>query len=98
MAINTWNQTGTTWGQNQWGQNATPTFEVTGIALTASVGDTEEFNNEGWGRLTWGTYDWGTFTLTTTIEIGGLGLTSTSGSVVVEDDIKLVGEERHGVI
>ena len=37
MASGTWN-TGS-WGQNQWNDLADPTFTVTGIALTASLGD-----------------------------------------------------------
>jgi hypothetical protein len=37
MASGTWN-TGF-WSQNQWGDNANPTVQVTGIALTNSLGD-----------------------------------------------------------
>ena len=37
MASGTWG-TGS-WGQNQWNDTSNPTFTVTGIALTASLGD-----------------------------------------------------------
>ena len=34
MAINTWNQTGTTWGQNQWGDQADVDVSLTGALAT----------------------------------------------------------------
>ena len=41
------------WGQNQWNDLADPTFTVTGIALSASLGDETTVGeiNLGWGRL-----------------------------------------------
>ena len=59
MASGTWN-TGF-WSQNQWGDNANPTVQVTGIALTNSLGDetTAGEINAGWGRLEWGVQAWG---------------------------------------
>ena len=49
------------WNVNQWGDNANPTIQLTGIALTNSLGDETtagEINN-GWGRLEWGVQAWG---------------------------------------
>ena len=59
MPSGTWN-TGF-WSQNQWGDNANPTIQVTGIALTNSLGDetTAGEINAGWGRLEWGVQAWG---------------------------------------
>ena len=37
MAINTWNQADTTWGQNAWGQQADVNLELTGLSLTSSL-------------------------------------------------------------
>jgi len=50
-----------TWGQNQWNDLANPTFSVTGIALTASLGDESSSTeiNVGWGRQEWGLQGWG---------------------------------------
>ena len=50
-----------TWGQNQWNDLADPTFTVTGIALTASLGDESSSTevNVGWGRQEWGLQGWG---------------------------------------
>ena len=49
------------WGQNQWNDLADPTFTVTGIALTASLGDETTVGeiNTGWGRLAWNDSAWG---------------------------------------
>ena len=35
---NTWNQSGTTWGQNQWGDQADVDVALTGVQSTSSVG------------------------------------------------------------
>ena len=50
------------WGQNQWNDLADPTFTVTGIAATATLGTTTEISgeiNNGWGRANWGDFAWG---------------------------------------
>jgi hypothetical protein len=59
MASGTWG-TGF-WGQNQWNDSADPTFTVTGIALTASLGDETAVGeiNTGWGRAGWNDFAWG---------------------------------------
>ena len=54
MAVNSWNQSGTTWGQNAWGEQADVNLALTGISLTSSVGEVTAYHNSGWGRLTWG--------------------------------------------
>ena len=50
------------WGQNQWNDLADPTFTVTGVAATATLGTTTEIAgeiNNGWGRANWGDFAWG---------------------------------------
>lgn len=49
------------WGQNQWNDLADPTFTVTGIALSASLGDETTVGeiNTGWGRAGWNDFAWG---------------------------------------
>ena len=86
MASGTWN-TGF-WGQNQWNDLADPTFTVTGIAATATLGTTTEVTgeiNNGWGRLEWGINGWniaGTFIPT------GVAATATLGTnTIVNIDV-----------
>ena len=59
MASGTWG-TGS-WGQNQWNDSANPSFTVTGIALSASLGDETTVGeiNVGWGRANWNDFAWG---------------------------------------
>ena len=84
MASGTWG-TGF-WGQNQWNDSADPTFTVTGIALSASLGDETtvgEINN-GWGRLGWNEQAWG---IAGTFIATGDAVTATLGSVVASIDV-----------
>jgi len=74
------------WGQNQWNDLADPTFTLTGVALSASLGDETtvgEINN-GWGRLGWNEQAWG---IAGTFIATGDAVTATLGSVVVSIDV-----------
>ena len=84
MASGTWN-TGF-WGQNQWNDSADPTFTVTGIALTASLGDETTVGeiNTGWGRLAWNDSAWG---IAGNLIAPGQALTGTLASVVASIDV-----------
>ena len=70
------------WGQNQWNDLADPTFTVTGIALSASLGDETTVGeiNTGWGRLNWGDFGWG---IAGTFIATGDAVTATLGSVAI---------------
>jgi len=84
MASGTWN-TGF-WGQNQWNDSADSTFTVTGIALTASLGDETTVGeiNVGWGRLAWNDSAWG---IAGNLIAPGQALTGTLASVVASIDV-----------
>ena len=74
------------WGQNQWNDLADPTFTVTGIALSASLGDETTVGeiNTGWGRLGWNEQAWG---IAGTFIATGDAVTATLGSVVASIDV-----------
>ena len=74
------------WGQNQWNDLADPTFTVTGIALTASLGDETTVGeiNLGWGRANWKDFAWG---IAGNVLPTGLPLTGTLASVVASIDV-----------
>jgi hypothetical protein len=80
----TWN-TGF-WGQNQWNDLADPTFTVTGIALTASLGDETTVGeiNLGWGRLGWNEQAWG---IAGTFIATGDAVTASLGTAVASIDV-----------
>ena len=84
MASGTWS-TGF-WGQNQWNDLADPTFTVTGIALSASLGDETSVGeiNNGWGRLGWNEQAWG---IPGTFIATGDAVTATLGTAVASIDV-----------
>ena len=84
MASGTWG-TGF-WGQNQWNDTADPTFTVTGVALTASLGDETTVGeiNLGWGRANWGDFAWG---IAGNVLPTGLPITGSLANVVASIDV-----------
>ena len=84
MASGTWG-TGS-WGQNQWNDSADPTFTVTGIALSASLGDETTVGeiNTGWGRANWGDFGWG---IAGSFIATGDAVTATLGTPVISIDV-----------
>jgi len=68
-----------TWGQNQWNDLADPTFTLTGIALSASLGDETTVGeiNTGWGRLNWNDGAWG---IAGNVRLTGFPITATLGN------------------
>ena len=84
MASGTWG-TGS-WGQNQWNDSANPTFTLTGIALSASLGDESTAGeiNAGWGRAGWNDFAWG---IAGNLIAPGDAITATLGSAVASIDV-----------
>ena len=84
MASGTWG-TGF-WGQNQWNDSANPTFTLTGIALSASLGDESTAGeiNAGWGRAGWNDFAWG---IAGNLIAPGDAITATLGSAVASIDV-----------
>ena len=75
---NTWGGTGTTWGQNAWGEQSDVNLTLTGLSITSSLGDLAYAGStEGWGRDTWGLNDWGADTYN--VPVTGLEMTAGLG-------------------
>ena len=74
------------WGQNQWNDSANPTFTLTGIALSASLGDESTAGeiNTGWGRAGWNDFAWG---IAGNLIAPGDAITATLGSAVASIDV-----------
>ena len=74
------------WGQNQWNDLANPTFTVTGIALSASLGDETTVGeiNTGWGRAGWNDFAWG---IAGNLIAPGDAVTATLGTAVASIDV-----------
>ena len=56
---NTWNRSGTTWGQGLWGEQDSNLIDLTGISASFSIGTVVAFSEQGWGRDQWGARSWG---------------------------------------
>ena len=70
------------WNRNTW-QSNTVVVGLTGVTATTSLGNSEEFNETGWGRLAWNDADWGEGR-DETISVSGFELTSSTGSITTE--------------
>ena len=87
---NTWNQANTTWGQNQWGDQADIDVTLTAPAqLSTSIGTVTPFNELGWGSDTWGAENWGESGFT--VLLSGLSATSSVGTLSIGLGINLTG-------
>jgi len=71
-----WGRAG--WGEEPWGDSYDPVVDVTGFAITASLGTLEYSQSiDGWGRDSWGDNNWGEDT--TTVILSGLEMTGHMG-------------------
>ena len=68
--------------QNKWKSN-TVVVGLTGVTATTSLGNSEEFNETGWGRLAWNDADWGEGR-DETVSLTGIEITSSPGSINTE--------------
>ena len=56
---NTWGESGTTWGQGDWGQQNVTTVAISGLSITATLGEAQSYPEQGWGSDSWGSENWG---------------------------------------
>ena len=92
---NSWNESGTTWGQNTYGTQSEIVVTLTGVQSTASVGTTlEVYNFQGWGRQRWGEASYGTDATNITVAPTGLQAQTELGDF--DNAGTLVGWGRNG--
>ena len=79
---NTWNQSGTTWGQNTYGTQSEHVITLTGVQAQSEVGT---FDNAGtlvgWGRNGWGEEPYGD-SFNSLVQPVGVSATSSLGSLL----------------
>ena len=76
---NSWGESGTTWGQGNWGQQNVTTVVLSGLSITSSLGEVLSYPEQGWGSDTWGTENWGESGLT--IPVTGYSMTASLGTL-----------------
>jgi len=79
---NTWNQSGTTWGQNSYGLQTEVNVSLTGLSLTSTTGSLDSAGSEqGWGSDAYGIENWGQSG--STVLLTGLQLTASVNELIV---------------
>ena len=83
------------WGQNQWNDLADPPFTVTGVAITATLGDESTVGeiNLGWGIANWGDFAWG---IAGNVLATGLPITGALGSPTIHIDVTATTSTNNG--
>ena len=87
---NTWGESGTTWGQNTWGQQSDVTLTLTGLSATTTLGTPTVSYYPGWGTLEWGYNGWGTVGEATET-LTGLSATLSVGAITPADVVGVSG-------
>ena len=91
---NTWGESGTTWGQGDWGQQNVTTLYPSGYSITAALGEAVAFPEQGWGSDTWGVENWGQTGLT--IPVTGYSITASLGDLAYAASIAGWGRDSWG--
>ena len=78
---NTWNQSGTTWGQNSYGLQTEVLIPITGLSTTSTVGSLDSSGpQQGWGAEAWGFENWGESAID--VILPGLTATTNIGEII----------------
>ena len=93
---NSWNESGTTWSQGDWGNQNNFTTVVSGISLSANIGTIVASSEQGWGRDNWGQEPWGE-SYSPTIALTGLNITSELGELPYAQSEEGWGRDEWGV-
>ena len=93
---NSWGESGTTWGQGDWGQQNVTTIYPSGLSNTSTLNSAGvvAFNEQGWGSDAWGDENWGESGLT--ISPTGYSITATLGDLAYAASIEGWGRDEWG--
>ena len=93
---NSWNESGTTWGQGNYGQQNNFTTVVSGISLSANIGSLIASSEQGWGNSTWGTAPYGD-SFSPVVSIDGFSITSELGELPYAQSEEGWGRDEWGI-
>ena len=91
---NSWGESGTTWGQGDWGQQNVTTIYPSGFLSTSNLGTATAFNEVGWGSDAWGIENWGASGLT--ISVTGYSIAASLGTLYYAGSIEGWGRDEWG--
>jgi hypothetical protein len=93
---NSWGESGTTWGQGNWGEQNNFTLTLTGLSMTGSVGEPVAFSEQGWGRAGWGDEPWGD-NYDPIISVTGYSITASLGTLPYAQSEEGWGRDEWGI-
>jgi hypothetical protein len=93
---NSWGESGTTWGQGNWGEQNNFTLTLTGLSMTGSVGELAAYAEQGWGRAGWGTEIWGD-SYDPVIAVTGYSITASLGTLPYAQSEEGWGRDEWGI-
>jgi len=93
---NSWGESGTTWGQGNWGEQNNHTITLTGLSMTGSIGELSAYAEQGWGRDGWGTEIWGD-SWDPVISVTGYSITASLGTLPYAQSEEGWGRDEWGI-
>jgi len=78
-----------TWGQEPWGDSDEPVVTLTGLGLTASLGEVSAYNEQGWGRDPWGYENWGESAMTVVVDVESSGVATTNVGAITPTEMSI---------
>ena len=93
---NTWGESGTTWGQGNWGEQNNFTLTLTGLSMTGSLGEPAAYSEQGWGRASWGSEPWGD-SYEPGISLTGFSITGSLGTLAYAQSEEGWGRDEWGI-
>ena len=93
---NSWGESGTTWGQGNWGEQNNYTLTLTGLSMTGSLGEPTAYAEQGWGRDGWGSEIWGD-SYDPVIALTGYSITASLGTLPYAQSEEGWGRDEWGI-
>ena len=93
---NSWDESGTTWGQGNWGEQNNYTLTLTGLSMTGSLGEPTAYAEQGWGRDGWGSEIWGD-SYDPVIALTGYSITASLGTLPYAQSEEGWGRDEWGI-
>ena len=94
---NSWGESGTTWGQGDWGNQNNYTLILTNSLLaTSSLGTLASYSEQGWGRESWGAEIWGD-SYDPVVPLTGYSITAALGTLPYAQSEEGWGRDTWGI-
>ena len=93
---NSWNESGTTWSQGNYGQQNNFTTIVSGVSFSTSLGTPVAASEQGWGRAEYGQEPWGD-SFSPVVAVSGFSFSTTLGTLAYNQATDGWGRDEWGV-